>query len=312
MSNIACKGLLGVLASVFLTSCQPTLPPDSDVPMRPIEHAMGTTQVPISPQRVIVLDYAPLDTALALEVPPIGRPEEAISPIYPSASRDITSIGAGFYPNLETILELEPDLILGSKVIERGAYRRLSRIAPTIFTEDNGRHGNWQEHFLLHADTLGQLAKAEELLADYQERVNTLKFDLEQVMPQNPTVSVVAHWSGGVLAYTANSFSGSVLQDLGFNRNPIQAQSSRYALQPSKEELRAIDGDIVFLMYNSQSEGSITKAEFVSDPLWSTLNAVEQGLVCEVNSAIWAGGRSILAANQILTDIEACLTRTSP
>ena len=307
MSNIACKGLLGVLASVFLTSCQPTLPPDSDVPMRPIEHAMGTTQVPISPQRVIVLDYAPLDTALALEVTPIGRPEEAISAIYPSASRDITSIGVGFQPNLETILELEPDLILGSKVIERGAYRRLSRIAPTIFTEDNGRYGNWQEYFLLHADALGQLEQAEALLADYQQRVTTLKSQLDQV-PQNTKVSVVAHWSGGVLAYTTSSFSGAILQDLGFDRNPQQDKSQRYALQPSKEDLAAIDGDVVFLMHNSQSDGSITKAEFVSDPLWSTLDAVEQGIVCQVDSAVWAGGRSILAANQILTDIEACLT----
>ena len=88
----------------------------------------------------------------------------------------------------------------------------------------------------------------------------------------------------------------------------IQANSQRYALQPSKEDLAAIDGDVVFLMHNSQSDGSITKAEFVSDPLWSTLDAVEQGIVCQVDSAVWAGGRSILAANQILTDIEACLT----
>ncbi|MEM9487466.1 MAG: iron-siderophore ABC transporter substrate-binding protein, partial [Cyanobacteria bacterium P01_F01_bin.116] len=204
------------------------------------------------------------------------------------------------------IFNLKPDLILGTKVMAPGSYQKLSRIAPTVFTEDNGRYGNWQEHFLLHADALGQSDKAENLLSDYQQRVDTIKTQLAQTS-QTTTVSVVSHWSGGVLAYTANSFSGSILQNLSLQRNPIQAKSKNYALQPSKEDLAAIDGDIIFLMYDAAFEGSITKAKFVSDPLWATLNAVEQGTVCEVSGAVWAGGRSILAANQILTDIENCL-----
>ncbi|MEM7061919.1 MAG: iron-siderophore ABC transporter substrate-binding protein [Cyanobacteria bacterium P01_B01_bin.77] len=308
MANIIYKGVIGVITCGWLTSCQPAAvsPPISDIPVRSIEHAMGTTQIPVVPERVIVLDYAPLDTAFALDVTPVGRPELAISPIYPEINQDITSVGAGFQPNLETIFNLEPDLILGSKVVASGSYRKLSRIAPTVFTQDNGRYGNWQEHFLLHADALGQLDKAEQLLADYQQRVDTLKSQFGQA-PENTTVSVVTHWSGGVLAYTTSSFSGAILQDLGFERNLIQRNSKKYALQPSKEKLDAIDGDILFLMYDSDFDGSITKEDFVSDPLWSTLNAVRQGAVCEVSGTLWAGGRSILAANQVLTDIEVCL-----
>ncbi|MEM1242510.1 MAG: iron-siderophore ABC transporter substrate-binding protein [Cyanobacteria bacterium P01_H01_bin.26] len=307
MASIVYKGLIGVMTCSWLTSCQPAVsPPISDVPTRSIEHAMGTTQIPVTPERVVVLDSAPLNTAFSLDVIPIGRPENATSPIYPKVNQDITSVGVGFQPNLETIFNLEPDLILGSKVVARGSYRKLSRIAPTVFTQDNGRYGNWQEHFLLHADALGQLKKAEELLADYQQRVDTLKSQFGQV-PENTTVSVVTHWSGGVLAYTTSSFSGAVLQDLGFARNPIQRNSKKYALQPSKEKLDAIDGDVLFLMYEPDFDSSITKEDFVSDPLWSTLNAVRQGTVCEVSGALWAGGRSILAANQVLTDIEACL-----
>ena len=64
------------------------------------------------------------------------------------------------------------------------------------------------------------------LLADYQQRVNTLKSNLDPAL-QNPTVSVVAHWSGGVLAYTTSSFSGAILQDLGFDRNPGQQPTLR-------------------------------------------------------------------------------------
>ncbi|MEO0377693.1 MAG: iron-siderophore ABC transporter substrate-binding protein [Cyanobacteria bacterium P01_A01_bin.17] len=302
------RELIGILAGGLLVSCQPDAPSsnDSNVPMRSIEHAMGTTQIPVSPERVVVLDSAPLATAFALDVIPVGRPGFADFSFYPEDNKTITSIGIGRRPNLETVLNLRPDLILGSMLAEEGFYQKLSRIAPTVFTEDNGRYGNWQTHFLLHADALGQLEKAEELLAVYQQRVDRLKVSLRP-SPQTLTVSVIFNWPGGTSAYTTRSFSGAVLQDLSFGRNPAQDTSENYAIHPSKEELSAIDGDIIFLAYNSGNEGSITKAEFVSDPLWSTLNAVEQGIVCEVSSAIWAGGRSLLAANQILTDIEQCL-----
>ena len=293
----------------LLTSCQQTTPaPLSDMPMRAVEHAMGTSQVPVSPERVVVLDYAPLDTALALDILPIGRITLPISPIYPEAIEDMAIVTEGTQPSLEVILTLKPDLILGSKIDAGQQYRRLSRIAPTVVARDNGRKGNWQEHFRLHAKALGKTAQAEQLLTDYQQRVEAIQVKLDQPL-KTMTASVVTNWSGGVVAYTTHSFSGSVLQDLGFERNPAQDKGRGHGIRLSKENLSAIDGDILFLMHQSTDDDSIAKTEFISDPLWSTLNAVKQGIVCEVDSTTWAGGRSILAANQILADVERCLSQ---
>lgn len=304
--------LIGVIAGGLLTACQqtPMSPSSPHISMRTINHAMGSTDIPAAPERVVVLDYAPLDTALALDLVPIGTTEIPISPIYPEVINDITVVGKGQQPNLETILKLKPDLILGSKISAEKWYRQLSEIAPTILTEDNGRDGSWKENFRLYANVLGQPDQAEQLLDDYQQRINALQSKLEQPL-KTMTVSVITHWSGGVLAYSADSFSGSVLQDIGFERNPYQGKGKRYGISLSREELSAIDGDILFLMYRSTNDYGVTKTEFVSDPLWSTLNVVEQGIVCEVDSTTWSGGRSILAANQILADVELCLFQSN-
>ncbi|MEM9265632.1 MAG: iron-siderophore ABC transporter substrate-binding protein [Cyanobacteria bacterium P01_F01_bin.13] len=308
MASVFRRGLIGLMTGGWLISCQPTaLSPETDIDLRPIEHAMGTTQIPVSPKRVVVLDYAPLDAALALNVRPVGRADALISPIYPEVIHDIPSVGRGSQPNLETILKLKPDLILGSTVgTDAYYYQRLSSIAPTLLTRGNGRFGDWQEYFLFNAEALGELEQAEKLLTTYHRRVEALKSKLDQV-PQNTRVSVMTRWSGGILAYTSSSFSGEVLQDLGFERNLFQDTSDDYALKLSKEELTAIDGDVLFLMYNPDSKDSIAMEDFVSDPLWSMLNAVRQGVVCEVSNRVWLGGRSILAANQILSDVETCL-----
>ena len=124
------------------------------------------------------------------------------------------------------------------------------------------------------------------------------------------TLSVIANWSGGVVAYSTNSFSGSVLRDIGFERNPAQSAGQRFGVRLSREDLMRMDGDVLFLIHNSAVEGSLARDAFVSDPLWSQLHAVKQGIVCEVDSANRTGGRSILAANQILTDVELCLSQT--
>ncbi|MEM9809012.1 MAG: iron-siderophore ABC transporter substrate-binding protein [Cyanobacteria bacterium P01_D01_bin.56] len=295
----------------LLTSCQPTVTTVTpNVPTRTVKHAMGITQVPIAPERVVVLDYAPLDTAFALDILPIGRTIVTVSPVYPETINAIEIVGDGTRPNLEAILRLKPDLILGSKIGVGQWYRQLSEIAPTVLTKDNGRKGDWQENFRLHADALGQAEQAEQRLVDYHRRVNTIQAKLEQLAPTK-TVSVIANWSGGVVAYSADSFSGAVLKDLGFGRNPHQGKGKRYGILLSKEKLSAIDGDILFLMHQSADEDSVAKTEFVSDPLWSTLNVVTQGVVCEVDSTTWAGGRSILAANQILTDVDRCLSQAN-
>lgn len=305
-------GLAGLALWALLASCQqhqPALPEVTDaVPTRTIEHAMGATAVPVAPERVVVLDYAPLDSALALDVEPIGRLEILPSSIYPSSVDTIPLVGSGVRPNLETILQLQPDLILSNQVSSGRIYRQLSQIAPTVLTSDNGRKGSWQANLRLYAEALGKPEQAEQLLTDYQQRVEVLQTALPQP-PETTAVSVIAHWSGGIVAYSSESFPGSVLRDVGFARNPAQGEGQRYGVLLSREDLTQIDGDVIFLLHNSGSEDSVGKAAFLSDPLWSQLDAVQQGIVCEVSSAHWSGGRSILAANQILVDVETCLTQ---
>ena len=313
MAKMLRPGLVGLALWALLTSCQqqsaspaPTAEGSTRPATRPIDHAMGTTAVPTAPERVVVLDYAPLDSALALEVEPIGRLEILPSEIYPAAVNNIPLVGSGVRPNLETILQLQPDLILSNQVSSGRIYQQLSQIAPTVLTSDNGRAGAWQSNLRLYAEALGKSEQAEQLLADYQQRVGAVQAALLQDL-EAIEVSVIAHWSGGIVAYSTDSFSGSVLKDLGLARNPAQGEGKRYGVQLSKEDLTQIDGDVIFFLHNSGSEASGSKAAFISDPLWSRLDAVQQGIVCEVSSAHWSGGRSILAANQILTDVEACL-----
>jgi len=297
----------GLIVGIVLTGCQSAAPPAvTSGPTRTINHAKGKSQVPISPQRVVVLDTAPLDTAIALGVKPVGTIVYGQPPEYLGDKiTDIETVGEGNQPNLETILNLKPDLILSSKPGTEQLYRQLSQIAPTVLAEDSGRTGDWQKHVRLYAEALGKSERAEQLLQSYQEQVEQVKQQINQ--PETIEVSVLTSFEDKIGAYTVGSFSGSVLQDLGLARNPSQRATWRYALQLSREAVTKLDGDFIFWVYSSHFPGGLQKQDFITDPIFSQLGAVKQDRVCEVANEVWIAGRSILAAQQILADVKSCL-----
>ncbi|MEM6591327.1 MAG: iron-siderophore ABC transporter substrate-binding protein [Cyanobacteria bacterium P01_C01_bin.73] len=275
-------------------------------PTRTVEHSMGIAQVPVAPQRVVVLDTAPLDAVIALGVEPVGTIVYGSTPAYLGAAADtIAVVGDGNKPDLEAVLALDPDLILGSKIGTDKIYPRLIQIAPTVLAAGSGRAGNWQTHFRLYAQALGKSEQAEELLQNYQDRAQTLRQAL--VAPQNIEISVLSPYEGQISAYTTGSFSGSVLADVGLSRTPAQDLPEEYAIQLSREALPQLEGDFIFLVYSDYFPGSIQTEDFAADPVWSQLKAVQSDRVCQVSAEVWLAGRSLLAAQQILSDIEQCI-----
>ncbi|MEM8643081.1 MAG: iron-siderophore ABC transporter substrate-binding protein [Cyanobacteria bacterium P01_G01_bin.54] len=283
---------------------QATLPPG--VATHPIEHVMGVTEVPEHPERVVVLDTAALDAVLALDIKPIGATVYETFPDYlGDRTAGIINLGEMAQPNLEKIIQLQPDLILSNQLGSKSIYRQLAKIAPTIFAESSGRDGDWPENFRLYAAALNQTEKAEQVLADYQQTVENLKQQIGN--PEETVVSVVFSYQNYIGFYSDASFSGSVLSDLGLARPPIQTrpETAPHLSVVSKEAFTELDGDLIFLMVGLESP--LTLDQFMNDPLYSRLSAVKKNQVYPVQSAVWSAGRNILAARQIMQDVAQAL-----
>lgn len=268
--------------------------------MRTITHAMGMTEVSTNPQRVVVLDTGELDNALALGITPVGAPLTDVREYQAYLSSDfegITDIGTISEPDLETILELQPDLILGSQQRYEEMYDLLSKIAPTVFTES--LRVPWQETFAVHAEALGKTDEAQQILADYEERI----VEFQQMMGDqlgDRTVSVVRFRPDQVRIYLKSSFSGYILQDAGLTR-PSTQDIDEFATEISLEQIADLDADVIFFTSQSPEENDL--AIFRDSPLWQTLVAVQQEQVYEVDDNYWMSGLGVQAANRILDDL---------
>jgi iron complex transport system substrate-binding protein len=267
---------------------------------RTVEHAMGESEVPEEPERVVVLDTGELDSAVSLGVTPVGAVEAVPGEGFPSYLEGVEGVeivGTIEEPNLETISTLEPDLILSSNLRHEGIYDQLSQIAPTVFTEETGV--TWRENFDVHAEALGMEDEGEEVVADYESRME----EFQSAVGENPpAVSVVRFIAGDTRIYQKESFIGTVLEDAGLPRPEPQDVDDFALMNVSEEAIPDMDGDVIFTtVYGEESETAL--GDVTTDPLWQNLGAVEDGDVHEVSDDVWMLGIGYSAADGVIDDL---------
>jgi iron complex transport system substrate-binding protein len=269
-----------------------------------VVHAMGTTEVPGDPQRVVVLDSSFLDAAVALGVQPIGATEAAEGEGLPPYLRDelgpdVQIVGLITTPNLEAVAAAQPDLILGAKVRHEAIYEQLSQIAPTVFTESSGT--NWRTGLMVTADAFGKVDEAEALLAELDARAAEVG---EAVGAAGKTASIVRFVPDQIRLYGPDTFSGSVVSLVGFDLGEKGFDANPYSMAMiSPEQLGIADADVIFATNRTVDAAGFAAVE----PLWNALPAVVDGRQFDVEDDEWMLGIGVIGAHIILDDIEALL-----
>jgi iron complex transport system substrate-binding protein len=271
---------------------------------REVEHAMGVTEVPEDPERVVVLTNEGTEALLALGVTPVGAANSWNGDPWwdhiAEAMGDAMPVGTESAVNLELVAALEPDLIIGNAQRHEEIYPQLSTIAPTVLSQE--LRGDWKINFRLYAEALGLEKEGAEVIAGYDAAVEDLSAALGAALEEE--VSVIRFLPGQIRIYQLDSFSGVLLEDVGFQRPEIQNVED-FAIFTGKESIPDMDGDRIFhFTYDTgDGEGDALAEDVLSDPLWQSLSAVEAGRVHAVSDAIWNTAGGVLAARLMLQDI---------
>lgn len=272
-----------------------------------VEHAMGTTEIKGTPEKVVILTNEGTEALLALGVKPVGAVQSWTGdPWYEHIAEDMEGVevvGMEDPVNVEAIAKLQPDLIIGNKMRQEAIYDQLTAIAPTVFAET--LKGNWKENFELYAKAVNKQEEGEKVLADYSSRIEELKTSLGDKLSQE--VSMVRFIAGETRIYHKDSFSGVILEELGFARPAEQDVNDLAEMNATKERIPAMDGDVLFYFTYDTGDGEAMKVEdeWINDPLFKNLKVAKAGNVHKVDDATWNTAGGILAAYKMLDDLEA-------
>ncbi|WP_227396458.1 ABC transporter substrate-binding protein [Jeotgalibacillus aurantiacus] len=274
-----------------------------------VEHAMGTAEIKGTPEKVVILTNEGTEALLSMGVTPVGAVQSWTGdPWYDHISdqmEGVEVVGTESEVNVEAIAALKPDLIIGTKLRQEAVYEQLNQIAPTVMSET--LKGDWKENFALYAEALNKSEEGEQVISEFDQRVEELSGALEEGGHLEKEISMVRFLAGDTRIYHKDSFSGIILDQLGFARPEEQDIDDFAEDGVTKERVGAMEGDVLFYFTyeTGDGEGNATEEDWLNDPLFQNLEVVKAGNVQEVSDTIWNTAGGVLAANVMLDDIES-------
>lgn len=252
-----------------------------------VDHAQGTTEVPVNPETVYTFDLGVLDSLDALGVQVDGVPQANLPASLEEYGADtVTNIGTLQEPDFEAVSEGAPDLIIISGRAA-GHYQELSKIAPTIDLSVDA--ADPMASFKQHSTSLGGIFQKE---ADVEEKLAAIDADIEatKAAAANAGNGLVVMTSGGELtAYGAGSRFGLIHDVLGVQTAADvksdgrhgEAISFEYIAEKNPAHLFVIDRDAAI------GESGEAAAAVLDNELVNGTDAAANGNIHYLDSTQW-------------------------
>ncbi|WP_430722771.1 iron-hydroxamate ABC transporter substrate-binding protein [Siminovitchia fortis] len=240
------------------------------------ESENGPIEVPANPKRVVVLSSF-TGNVMALGVNLVGA--DSWSKMNPRFEKDLKDVEEVSDENLEKIIELDPDLIIGLSTIKN--IDKLSEIAPTV-TYTYGKVDYLTQHLEI-GKLLNKEKEAKEWVDDFKKRAQAAGQEIKAKIGEDSTVSVIENWDKQLYVYGDNWGRGTEIlyQEMKLAMpekvKEMALKDGYYAL--SLEVLPEYAGDYVILSKNSDLDNSFQETD-----TYKSIPAVKNNHVFEVNS----------------------------
>jgi MFS transporter, DHA1 family, staphyloferrin A biosynthesis exporter len=298
---LSAVGLVGLMVTValVLSGCQNTVSENATAsgPTVSVEHAWGTTDVPLKPKNIVVLDLPFLDAMTALGQPVAGfaGTSDKNIPAYLVGQLPVgsapTFVGERKQPNLEVILSLKPDLIVANPDRHKMIRQQLESLAPTIALTDDSLD-QVREVTRTFAAITERKAELEQVEGDLQESLAKAKDQQDGT----PGVLVVGAFEDEFSTWTAESFIGSLFAEIGanylFKGPPSASESQTEVAKITVESLAQLNPDLLFV-YGDASRWD-------ANPIFRKLSAYQESKILPIDRDLWSRARGPLAAQKIL------------
>lgn len=236
-------------------------------------------EIPTNPERIVVLGN--MGEVLSLGIKPVGTNDYYLNKFEPDRMAGIESVG-GDEPDMEKIMNLQPDLIIIPSYFQPEVLEAMHKIAPTIATK-------WGllplEHLSVIAEWLGKEAEEEAWQAQYADKAAETKEALKPLNLEGEKAVVLQFWSKSIYQHATTVFT-PLFEDIGFV--PTEAQAAVKETAAITEEAvvdYAADADRIFILVDGQAD--IDAYNNLKETVWKNLPAVQNDKVMLVESARW-------------------------
>ena len=246
--------------------------------MRTITHLDKEYEIPKSAERIVIAGaMESFEDSLMLDVHPVGAvtvggeyPE-----IFTNVVKDAQPIGEKTEPNLDEILQLEPDVILASTKFPDEMKEKLKKIAPMVEISHISSDGF--ENLKTLADITGNEELADKAIEDYENKLTEAKEELKDMEAEN--ILAIRIRGGELYVYPDDVYLNlAMYHEIGL---PIPEVVQKAEAQEviTLEKLAEVDPDVIFVQ-NAEVDNEEQALKDVEDnPIWQGLSSVKEDKV---------------------------------
>ncbi|WP_020617871.1 ABC transporter substrate-binding protein [Paenibacillus daejeonensis] len=266
-------------------------------------------EVPTAPERIVAGEFA--SELLELGITPVGAGDNSFKIVYTQdAMAGVTPIGDP--PNLEVLLELEPDLVIAPTVFQEiypEQMEQVDKIAPIYYLsfDQDPIYGI----FTKLAGVVGKEGEAQSWIEAYEAEAAAAQEQIHSALGDE-TVSIFRVEKGRLRIYLNRNFAGYMLRSglqapapelvaAEIEKNPFGS-----AVEISLEMLPDYAGDHLLLIVRSEGDDQDAFAEIEQLELWKNLPAVKNGNVHRLETDKYYGS-DIVTIRETMKETAAML-----
>jgi iron complex transport system substrate-binding protein len=239
-------------------------------------------EVPVHPNAIVAGEFA--SELLALGVRPVGAGDNGFKIVYTQTEMEgVERIGDP--PNPETVLKLNPDLVIAPTVfleIYPEQMEKIAKLAPVFYISFD--QDPIHDIFMKIADLVGKTEEAIAWIAAYEAEAQAGRDKLSSAIGDE-TVTIFRVEKGRLRIYLNRNFAGYMLRT-GLQANAPEAVAAEIDQNPfasakeiSLELLPQYAGDHIFLIVRGEGDDKAAFDEIEKSGIWNNLEAVKNGNV---------------------------------
>lgn len=277
---------------------------------------IGQTCVDRPVRSIVALDQQSAEALLALGIQPVGMANPSqyrkfTGDAEPRLADAVVDIGLSTTPNIELILALQPELIIGSSYSVQKSLALLQAIAPiAAFRAYPGGDANQLAYLsstLTALATLtGQHGEAERFLNGFDQDLATARARFHDAGLSGRSV-ILGNVNSGVtgadvMIFNANALPAIILTECGFRyaMNEADHRERGFIVTTAESLISYQHADFLYLPFNRKGVEHL-----MSTPIWRNLAFVREDRVREIPYRLIHNGP--LSARLFLRDLQAAL-----
>lgn len=231
-------------------------------------------ELPAEVKNIVAASLESMEDAAMLGIKPVGVLEVGgkVPAYLASDFEGATLVGNKMEPNAEAILNLDPDVIVGTSKFPEETAEKLKKIQTMIPYSHIST--NWKENLTVLAQLAGKEEDAKKIISDYEAKVADAQVKSKEQLADKEVLIIRVR--GGVMyIYPAGVYLNPVLyEDLGAPV-PEVVTTAKAQAELSLETLAQVNPDAIFLQFEESENKDTPKAleELQKNPIFTSLKA---------------------------------------